>query len=56
MPLLQISNKATEKNEEFKEKYNAMLNRFSKEFLDTFCLSNGTIDWYKLVEINSGLR
>ncbi len=30
------------------------LNRLTKQFLDRFCTPDGTIDWVKLVEFNSG--
>ncbi|GHU25812.1 hypothetical protein FACS1894164_15900 [Spirochaetia bacterium] len=46
--------KAKERNDDFKEKYAAMLNRFTKEFIETFCKTDGNIDWRQLVEFNSG--
>jgi hypothetical protein len=30
-----------------------MINKFTKEFADTFCMKNGSIDWDKLVRFNS---
>lgn len=36
-----------------KEKANTY-NRFTKEFLDEFCLESGQIDWPRLVQFNSG--
>ena len=31
-----------------------LLNRFSKQFMASFCKENGQIDWEILVEYNSG--
>jgi hypothetical protein len=47
---------AKERNEDFIESYSKMINRFTKEFADTFCKKNGEIDWKKLVIFNSGER
>ncbi len=30
-----------------------MINLFTKEFADTFCKNDGSIDWEKLVRFNS---
>jgi hypothetical protein len=30
-----------------------MINIFNKEFIETFCKNDGTIDWEKLVKYNS---
>lgn len=49
-----LGHKAKERNEEFMNEYSMLLNRFSKQFMDTFCRKNGQIDWEKLVEFNSG--
>ncbi|MDR3301880.1 MAG: hypothetical protein LBT01_05020 [Spirochaetaceae bacterium] len=49
-----LGHKAKEKNDDFHEKYAGMLNRFTKEFIELFCDSNGNIEWKKLVEFNSG--
>jgi hypothetical protein len=46
--------KAKEKNDEFMSEYSMLLNRFSKQFMASFCKENGQIDWEKLVEYNSG--
>lgn len=35
------------------QSYTQILNVFTKEFIDTFCTSNGAIDWDKLVRFNS---
>lgn len=49
-----LGHKAKEKNEEFKESYAKMINKFTKEFANDFCYDNGEINWEKLVEFNSG--
>ena len=45
--------KAKERNEEFQTLYAQRINIFAREFLGEFCLSNGNIDWGKLVKFNS---
>lgn len=45
--------KAKEKNDDFLTSYSQMINKFTKEFIDNFCFSNGDIDWEKLVKYNS---
>ncbi len=45
--------KAKEKNEEFLYSYAAIINSFTKEFTNEFCLENGSVDWNKLVKYNS---
>lgn len=32
-----------------------MINKFTREFADTFCKDNGDIDWDKLVRFNSAV-
>lgn len=49
-----LATKAKERNEDFQKRYAQMINVFTKEFIDEFCLENGEIDWGKLVEFNSG--
>ncbi|MBL4810514.1 MAG: hypothetical protein JKY43_10715 [Phycisphaerales bacterium] len=44
---------AHEKNSEFDHSYSKMVNKFTKEFTNTYCLDNGEIDWKKLIELNS---
>src|SRR3989344_54635 len=43
---------AREKNDEFQKQYATIINRFTSEFSKEFC-SDGTINWKKLVEMNS---
>ncbi len=51
-----LGHKANEKNEFFMESYANMVNKFTKEFSLDFCNSNGSINWEKLVEFNSGRK
>lgn len=39
---------------EYKESYNKASNRLVREFSNSFCKEDGSIDWEKLVEFNSG--
>ncbi len=47
--------RAKERNEEFFTEYSRILNLFTQEFMDGFCV-DGRIDWDKLVQFNSGKR
>lgn len=46
--------KAKERNDEFVESYNKMINLFTKEFIEDFCDEDGQINWIKFVKFNSG--
>ena len=48
-----LGHKAKEKNELFGNAYAAMVNKFTKQFMDAFCLE-GRIDWERIVRFNSG--
>jgi len=48
-----LGHQAKERNDDFIQSYAQMINKFTKEFADTFCLANGSIDWEKLVRFNS---
>lgn len=48
-----LGHKAKQKNDEFHEAYGKVLNRFTREFMDHFCKTDGAIDWDKLVKHNS---
>ena len=53
--LIRFMNTLPEKYvEEFEKSYQKASNRLVKEFTNQFCLTDGTIDWEKLVEFNSG--
>ncbi len=45
--------KAREKNENFVNAYAIVINKFTKEFMKTFCV-DGKIDWKRVVRFNSG--
>ncbi|MCK4296668.1 MAG: cytosolic protein [Candidatus Marinimicrobia bacterium] len=47
-----LGHKAKEKNEEFIEAYSQILNKFTLEFSQKFCI-NGKINWETLVKFNS---
>ena len=48
-----LGHKAKEKNEEFLESYPQVVNKFTLEFMNEFCV-DGKIIWEKLVKFNSG--
>lgn len=47
-----IGHKAKQKNEEFMEEYSILINKFTMDFAQRFCI-DGKIDWKKLLEFNS---
>ncbi len=49
-----IGYRAIEHNRTFDNEKTRLENRFTKEFIDKFCDANGSIDWIRLVEFNSG--
>jgi len=49
-----LGHKAKQRNDEFLKSYSQMINKFTKEFANDFCLDSGNINWNKLVEFNSG--
>lgn len=50
-----LGHQAKERNDEFMQSYAQMINKFTKEFADTFCKDDGSIDWDKLVRFNSAI-
>lgn len=48
-----LGHDAKERNDDFEESYAQMINKFTREFSQDFCLANGVIDWRKLVQFNS---
>jgi len=50
-----LGHKAKEKNEEFMEQYSQILNKFTFEFGNKFCV-DGKINWEKLVQFNSSIK
>ncbi len=47
--------RAKQRNEEFFAEHSRILNLFTQEFMNAFCI-DGRIDWDKLVQFNSGKR
>lgn len=50
-----LGHQAKERNDDFMQSYSQMINKFTKEFADTFCKNDGSIDWKKLVRFNSAI-
>lgn len=48
-----LGHKAKERNDDFVVSYSRMVNRFTSEFMKTFCKNSGAIDWEKLVRFNA---
>ncbi len=48
-----LGNQAKAHNEDFLITYSKMINKFTLEFMNTFCNRDGTIDWEKIVRLNS---
>lgn len=51
-----LGHQAKERNDEFIQSYASMINVFTKEFTNTFCKNDGSIDWEKLVRFNSAIK
>lgn len=49
-----LGHQSKERNDEFITSYSSMINKFTRDFIQDFCKSNGAIDWKKFVEFNSG--
>jgi hypothetical protein len=49
-----VGYRAREHNENYAIKKGKVTNRFTKEFIERFCDTDGSINWIKLVEFNSG--
>ncbi|HEY6193399.1 MAG TPA: PmeII family type II restriction endonuclease [Bacteroidota bacterium] len=50
-----LGHKAKEKNDAFMKSYSQIINKFTKEFTNDYCSSDGAIDWTRLVRFNSAL-
>lgn len=48
-----LEKEARAKNEDFLREYEKLLNLYTKEFLNTFCKEDGTIDWEGILKFNS---
>lgn len=51
-----LGHQAKEKNDEFILSYSKMINVFTKEFADNFCMKDESIDWERLVKFNSSKK
>lgn len=51
--IVPLGHDAKKKNDTFKQAYDAIVNKFTKEFLNDFSDAAGNIDWEKLVVFNS---
>jgi len=49
-----MQEKPQEHQLQYKVAYDAALNRFVRQFIETFCDEDGAIDWAKLTRFNSG--
>jgi hypothetical protein len=48
-----LGHRARESNDDFIQSYAQVINKFTREFADTFRMARGSIDWDKLVQFNS---
>jgi hypothetical protein len=48
-----IGYRARENNQEFELEYAKVINRFTFEFMQSFCTNDGAINWPKIIQINS---
>lgn len=48
-----LGHQAKQRNERFHNEYAKVINRFSADFADEFCYTDGAIDWRKLLALNS---
>lgn len=49
-----LGREAREPNWKVQERYNSLVNEFTKELLENFCEADGRLNWQKIVEYNSG--
>jgi hypothetical protein len=48
-----LGHQAKEKNEQFMQEYAKVVNKFTFEFIGTFCDADGNILWEEIVRFNS---
>ena len=48
-----LGHRAKEKNEQFMQEYAKVINKFTSEFIRTFCGTDGSILWEEIVKFNS---
>lgn len=49
-----LGHNAKQRNQDFVDRYGAVINQLSDRFMNLFCTGNGAIDWRKLVAFSSG--
>ncbi|MEO8412983.1 MAG: PmeII family type II restriction endonuclease [Ginsengibacter sp.] len=50
-----LGHKAKERNDDFIKSYSQMINKFIKEFTMDFCDESGSINWTKIIKLNSAI-
>lgn len=50
-----LAHNAKQRNDDFRENYAQVVNRFCGEFIRDYCFSNGAINWPKLVALSSAI-
>ena len=48
-----LGHKAKQRNEEFQVEYDKATNRFTKLFIEEYCLQDGSVNWEKIVRLSS---
>lgn len=48
-----LGHKAKQRNDEFEAEYGKANTRFTKVFIEEYCMQDGSIDWNKIVKLNS---
>jgi hypothetical protein len=51
-----LGHKAKLRNDEFETEYGKANTRFTKTFIEEYCLEDGSIDWNKIVRLNSAVE
>lgn len=51
-----LGTRAHEENQAYKKQYDKMLNEFTSEFIKKYCKDDYSIDWDKIVLLNSGFK
>lgn len=50
-----LGHKAKDKNDDYQKSYSQMINKFTLEFANEFCKKDGSIEWEKIVRLNSSI-
>ncbi|MGJ3247839.1 MAG: hypothetical protein ACFE0I_17390 [Elainellaceae cyanobacterium] len=48
--------RAKENNEQFEQEYSRVINKFTLEFMQSFCDLEGQIIWQRIVQLNSAKK